>query len=298
MRIVLSGGTGFIGSKLITQLLERGDALTVLTRNVHRAKKKIPKVSLVEWNPKQPGAWQNCIDGADALIHLAGKPILENRWNTKVKKEITESRCISTQLLVDAVLQSKVPPRVFLSASGVGFYGEARHPTDESGAVGQSYLAQVCKDWEKPLELLDESLTRTVAMRIGIVLGDEGALPKMRLNMRFFSGFGNAEQFLSWIHWRDVCQIIVFALENDAVSGPLNVTGPKPVTMRQSTMALAKAMDKTFLLPIPDFAIRLALGEMADAVLTGQNAIPKKLTSLGYRFAYPTIDAALQDLLR
>ena len=297
MKIVLSGGTGFIGSKLIPFLIEKENELILLTRNAERAQQQFPNLRVVAWTPKEAGQWQRCIDGADAVIHLAGKGILDKRWNRQVKKEIVESRVLSTQLLVEAILQSTSPPSVFLSASGVGIYGEVTSPTTENNPVGDGFLASVCRDWEQPLESLHSSSTRAAAMRIGVVLGEAGALPKMKLNMRLLSGFGDDTQFLSWIHWLDVCQVIWFALHTDTVSGPLNVTAPIPVTMKQSTVALAKAMGKSFWLPIPKPAIRLALGEMADAVLIGQNAVPGKLNSLGYQFKYRTIEEALQDLL-
>ena len=294
MRVVISGGTGFIGSKLIPLLQKRGDEIFVFTRDATRSRsKELNDVTFIEWTPLSSGKWQQTIDGADVVIHLAGKPVVDKRWSASVKREILQSRAVTTKLIVEGILQSENPPAVFISASGVGYYGEVSAPTDEKGIGGEGFLAEVCKEWEAPNSLLQDSNTRSVILRIGVVLGDQGALPKMQLNMRFFSGFGNDSQFLSWIHWKDACEGILYTIDNPQVVGPVNLTAPNPETMRGFTVALAKVMRRPFWIPIPEFMIRLALGEMADAVLIGQNAIPKKLLDCGYSFQYPQLEEAL-----
>lgn len=298
MRIVISGGTGFIGSNLIPLLKKRGDDVVVFTRNVNRShSKKLEGVKLVEWTPLKSGKWQNTLDGSDVVIHLAGKPVVDKRWSSSVKSEIMSSRAMTTKLIVEGILQATKPPPVFISASGVGYYGEVCESTDEQGANGKGFLAEVCKAWEHPISLLKNTKTRSVVLRIGVVLGEQGALPKMVLNMRFLSGFGNNGQFLSWIHWQDACDGILYSIDNAQVVGPVNLTAPNPVTMKRFTIALANVMHQPFWIPIPEFMIRLALGEMADAVLIGQNAIPKQLMDLGYEFHYPQIKKALEELL-
>ncbi|MBH23431.1 MAG: TIGR01777 family protein [Myxococcales bacterium] len=301
MRIVVTGGTGFIGQHLVQLLLERGDEVVVLTRSASRSRGQVPaRVELVEWTPKAPGPWQTTLDGADAVIHLAGKPVIDDAWSDSVRREIMDSRVITTRLLVEGIQAAAKPPAVMLSGSAVGYYGDARRPVTEESPPGDGFLAEVCEAWEVAARPLKDSATRLVTLRIGIVLGTEsGALPQMTRAFKFFAGGypGSGEQHLPWIHWEDACGMMLWALENAEVTGPLNLTAPSPPTIKAFTQTLGEVMGRPSWIPVPGALMRAVAGERAAAVLEGQNAPPKKALELGYAFIHPELKGALRDLL-
>lgn len=298
MRIVVSGGTGFIGSALVQALTARGDEVIVLTR---RASKKPEQggVELVHWSPEERGEWQRTIDGADAVVHLAGASIAEGRWTEQRKAVLVSSRVRSTELVADAIAKAASKPRVFVSGSAVGFYGTATgdRVLEESSPPGDDFLARLVRDWEAAAA---GAGVRTVLPRLGVVLGrDGGAFARLLPMFRAFLGgpVGSGEQYMPWIHLRDVVRAIEHAIAHDRLEGPVNVTAPDPVTMNVFAATLGKVLGRPAALRVPAFAVKLAMGEAASVVLTGQRAVPTKLVESGFAFVFPELASALADLV-
>ena len=292
MRIVVTGGTGFLGGALVGRLRDDGHTVTVLTRGRTGA-------GTVHWNPEtSAGEWTSTLDGADAVIHLAGASIAGGRWTAERKALIRNSRVRSTRPLVNAILAARRPPAVLISGSAMGIYGpHGDEPLVEDSPPGSGFLASVCVDWER--EALNAALvSRVVVVRTGLALDRSGgALPQIALPFNFFAGgpIGSGRQYMSWIHRDDWVEMVRWALSNAAVSGPLNATAPDPVTNREFAKALGRVLRRPSFLPTPAFALRLALGEMADELLlTGQRVLPAKAQSLGFTFRYPTLEPALR----
>ena len=308
MRIVIAGGTGFLGSPLAEVYAEEGHDVRVLTRGLpagesrHDSGTGVPGVNRVGWRPDgQSGAWASALDGADAVINLAGEGIGDRRWTPQRRALIRDSRIVPTRSLAAAIAAASAPPPVFISASGVGYYGTAdATPKTESSPAGDDFLAQVCQDWEAEARRINSSATRVVTLRSGVVLERTGgALGKMMTPFRFFVGgrMGSGRQYMSWIHRIDWIEMIRWIVETRSVTGPLNVTAPAPVTNREFARALGRAMRRPSLLPAPSFALKLMLGEMAEPlVLRGQRAIPQCALSHGFHFRYPEIDQAFRGI--
>lgn len=263
---------------------------------------RIPSPARSEvWSPEQAGDWFRHIEGVDAVIHLAGEPVLGGRWTEVQKARIRRSRVESTRLLVEAMRSAKKRPSVFLCASAVGYYGghlDDREFNEESGA-GSDFLAEVVRQWEAEAERATELGARVVRLRIGLVLGDQGGmLGKMVPAFRMFVGgpVGQGGQCMSWIHIDDTVGLILFALEHPEVSGPLNLTAPEPATMDEFSRQLGKALGRPSLFRVPSPLVKLALGEASQPVLTGQKVLPQAALRLGYRFQYPALTVALEDL--
>ena len=308
MRIVIAGGTGFLGSPLAEVYAEEGHDVRVLTRGLppgesrHDSGTGVPGVTRVGWRPDgQSGAWASALDGADAVINLAGEGIGDRRWTPARKALLRDSRIIPTRSLAVAIAGAAAPPPVFVSASGAGYYGTAdAAPKTESSPAGDDFLAHVCQEWEAEARRIESSATRVVPIRSGVVLERTGgALGKMMTPFRFFVGgrMGSGRQYMSWIHRIDWIEMIRWIVETRSVTGPLNVTAPAPVTNREFARALGRAMRRPALLPAPSFALRLMLGEMAEPlVLTGQRAIPQCALAHGFHFRYPEIDQAFRGI--
>lgn len=291
--IVVTGGTGFIGKALVRALRDAKKDVAVLTRAPKHEGERA-------WTPNHEGAWTDVVDGADAVIHLAGAGVADEPWTQARKKEIEESRTISTRILAESIARAKRKPRCFVSASAIGYYG-FREPgeRDESSPPGDDFLARVCVEWERAAEPA-RAHTRVVHPRIGIVLGEEGALPKMVAPFKAMVGgpIGSGRQVLSWIHVVDVVLALSFFLDKDDARGPVNLVAPQPVSQRVFASAIGKQLGRPALVPTPGFALKLALGaERANIVLEGQRVVPARLTELGYRFRFPTLEKALADLL-
>lgn len=295
MKVVVTGGTGFLGTALLEALRGDGHAMTVLTRRPARAPGE------VQWTPgSRTGLWKRAFEGAGAVVNLAGEPIAEGRWTQKRKRRIRASRTDATRAVVAALRETGVRHATLLSGSAVGYYGTERSDTlDESSPPGDDFLASVCRAWEA--EALEASAdARVVLLRTGfVVAGDGGALPQLALPFRFFAGgpVGSGRQVMSWIHRDDWVAMVRWALSTDAVRGPINLTAPVPVTNREMATAIGRALHRPSFMPAPALALRVALGEMADAlVLNGQRVLPRVATDGGFRFRYETIDAALSDI--
>lgn len=300
MRVVIAGGTGFVGRALVARLHEAGHDVVVLTRGGRDVVTKFfPDGVVVErWNPEKapPVA---VVDGADAVVNLAGATIAR-RWTTAAKRLIVDSRLAATNALVQAMAEAKERPQAFVSASAVGYYGPGADQiiTEDSG-VGADFLADVCKQWEAAAEGAREHGIRVVTARLGLVLGDGGALQTMALPFKLFVGgpLGTGRQWMPWIHIDDCVGIIEHALAADALDGPVNVVGPSPLRNGEFAKILGRVLGRPAFMPAPAFAMRLLLGEMATMVLTGQRAMPEQATKAGYRFRFDDAEAALQDVL-
>lgn len=300
MRIFITGGTGFVGSHLTKTLVEQGHIVTILTRNFHR-EKMVPSISLIEGNPTKPGHWQDHLIKNDIIINLAGRSVF-CRWNKENKKQIIESRINTTKNIVAAIKQEKKKKITLLNASAVGYYGLHKNEMiDEDYPAGNDFLASVCQQWEATAQEAESDNTRVVLCRFGIILDKNGgALKKMLPIFKFGLGtpLGSGKQWLSWISVQDLIQIFIYLMENDAISGPVNCTAPKPLTNYHFSKTLAKVLRRPFFLPSPPiFLLRFLLGEFNSVVLEGQKVVPKKLLDNGFRFKHNNLLLALSDLI-
>ena len=295
MHTVVAGGTGFLGTALTSALINAGHEVSVLTRTPRAA-------NHVHWDPTNPlASWPDVIGRADAVINLAGEPLNARRWTTARKQALRRSRIVATQALVSAIRRATKRP-LFLSGSAIGFYGTDRHEAlDEGSSHGSDFLADLCVEWEQTARGA-EPVTRVVLLRTGVVLASEGgAFPELARPFKFFAGgpIASGRQVVSWIHVDDWVGMTLWALENAQVAGPLNLTAPNPVTNAELAKAIGHAVHRPSFVPAPAFAVRLLVGEMADAaILNGQCVIPAKAQSLGYQFVHPTIDNAVKQIAR
>ena len=303
MKIVLTGGTGFIGSALLKRLEREKHNVVLLSRNpdtvVHF---KTNFVEIDRWDGKSVGRWAEHVDGAEAVINLAGEPLAAKRWTEIQKARIVSSRVDGAKAIVAAIAGAQKKPSVLVNASAVGYYGNVESgDVTETHARGTDFLAQTCARWEEAARAAEEHGVRVVLLRTGIVLGkDGGALKKMLLPFKLFVGgsLGSGRQWFPWVHRDDVVSAILFALEKVALSGPVNVASPESVTMKEFCKRLGRVMRRPSWAPVPAFVLQIVLGEMSAVVLTGQRVVPGKLEAAGYNFQYPKLDGALEDILR
>lgn len=303
MHIVLAGGTGLIGDRLVHHVLTLRHSVTVLTRSPDQARRTLPSdVELLEWTARAAGAWSASIASADAVLNLAGASIAGGRWTPSRQRLILESRLNATRAVVDAIRAAPHKPAVLVNASAVGYYGDVPEgEVDESCASGSGFLADVCRRWEEEALRAATEGVRVVLARTGIVLDAHGgALQRLVLPFRFFVGgpLGSGRQWMPWIHVEDEVRAIIHAIQTPSLSGPLNLVAPLPVRMREFCETLGRVLGRPSWAPVPSAVLRLVLGEMADVVLTGQRAIPKQLLESGFRFRYDQLEAALRELLR
>ena len=289
-KVAITGATGLVGKALGKRLKD----YEVLRVSRDRA------AADVYWNPAKGEIEAEKLEGVDSIIHLAGYGIAEKRWTPEVKQQIRQSRIDGTRLIVETLKKLHSQPSTFLSASAIGYYGDrGDEELDESASPGNSFLANICKDWEA--EALRAEGIRVVCMRIGIVLSRSGgALKKMLLPFQLGMGgrIGSGTQYMSWISMDDLVSGIVFCLENPEVSGAVNFTAPHPVTNLEFTQKLAKALGRPSVIPLPAFAARLLAGEMADELLLSSiRALPQMLESSGFEFEHPELDSALKRVL-
>ncbi len=306
MRVFITGGTGLIGSRLVRQLQERQDSVLLLTRRPAQAREQCgSECTVVEGDPTQPGAWMDAIQDCDGVVHLAGESIFNRRWNEAFKAVLRDSRVQSTDLVVQALARNPRTaagnPKVLVNASAIGYYGfHGAEELAEEDRPGDDTLARICVDWEKAAQAAEPLGVRVVRLRIGVVLAKEGgAVAKMLTPFKLGVGgpVGSGAQWVSWIHHADVVGIALLALDNPNATGPINATAPQPVTNKELSKALGRALHRPSLLPTPVFALKLMMGEVADVIGKGQRVLPKRALALGYPFRFPTLDAALADLL-
>lgn len=302
MRVVLAGGTGFIGGALRESLVQKGHEVIVLTRRSGPENQPTLRTRFCVWNPPAGGPWEKELDGADAVINLAGEPIVGKRWTQQQKQKIAESRREATGAVVRAIQSAKRKPSFLLNASAVGYYGPCgdEEVTEESSPAND-FLSQTCKAWEAEALRAEDLGVRVVRLRIGIVLEKGGgALGKMLTPFRLGLGgpLGNGNQWMSWIHRSDLIDLIHFLLERKEIRGAVNATAPEPARMKEFSSALGRALHRPAIFPVPAFALKVLLGEMADVLLNGQRVFPRRALKAGYVFKYPRLDRAFEEILR
>ncbi|MBI4971085.1 MAG: TIGR01777 family protein [Candidatus Omnitrophica bacterium] len=303
MNIVLAGGSGFVGKALVIKLVEEGYKIILLTRNPEKLKWLNKNfVTAVAWDGKCVDEWAKYVDSADAVINLSGESIAAKRWSQPQKKKILESRINATRAIVDAIRSAGKKPPVFMNASAVGYYGNVENgDVIESNTKGSGFLADVCEAWENEARAAESLGVRVVMFRLGVVLGEGGgALAKMIPSFKLFIGgpLGSGMQWFPWVHRDDVSRAICFALKNQKLSGPINMTAPEAVTMKQFCAVLGKSLNRPSWAPVPAFILKVLLGEMSEMFLTGQKAIPRKLVESGYQFSHPQLDEALHQIIK
>jgi uncharacterized protein (TIGR01777 family) len=297
MHVFVTGATGLIGRALVPALRAAGHEVTALSRRAG-AGRSPAGATVVQGDPAAPGAWQEALAACDACVHLAGEPVAAGRWTAERKRAIRESRVASTRLVAETLARSG--PTVLVSGSAIGYYGpRGDEALDEDSPPGDDFLARVCVEWEAAAAPAARR-ARLVLLRTGIVLAREGgALPQLLRPFRFFAGgpIGDGAFWQAWIHLADEVGLVLWALENAAVSGPLVATAPAPVRNRELASALGHVLHRPSALKVPRVALELALGELASVVATGQRALPRKALALGYRFRFPELEPALRELL-
>lgn len=299
MNILINGGLGFIGRHLSHLLLRRGHRVTAV--GSRRDPQRIPHENFryISADASRPGPWQEHLRDAEAVVNLAGKPIF-TRWNQSVKKSIYESRILTTRNLVAALPGNQAIP--LCSASGVGYYGNRGDGIlEEQDAPGDDFLAAVARDWEAEAFRAKEKGIRVVAARLGIVLGKGGgAMEKMIPVFRLLAGgpLGDGKQWFPWIHLDDTLAAFLFVLENTQVEGAVNFTAPHPVRNREFARTLGRVLNRPAIMPAPAFMIRLMMGEFGSALLASQRAVPARLLQAGFKFQYPRLEEALQNIIR
>jgi hypothetical protein len=309
MRIIIAGGSGFLGRELANAFVAAGHQVQILSRQASQrsqpeAARSSPLVERVSWTPDgTSGAWASACAGADVVVNLAGESIAAGRWTPDRKARLRSSRVLATRSLARFIGESPRPPAAFVSASAIGFYGDrGGEPLAENAGPGRDFLAELAVQWEQEALAARSERTRVVLLRTGIVLDpSEGALAKMVTPFRLFAGgpFGSGRQFMSWIHRDDWVSLARWAVETPGVGGPLNLTAPNPVTNAEFARALGRALHRPAAVPAPGFALTLMLGEMAGPLLLySQRVMPAKALESGFRFAHPDLDEALADLLQ
>ncbi|MBI4429789.1 MAG: TIGR01777 family protein [Ignavibacteriales bacterium] len=303
MKIVITGGSGFLGTALVKRLTDTNHSLVILSRNPQKAKGKLPvNVHVDYWDAMTSGSWIQHVDGAEAIINLTGESLGGKRWTKKQKEILLSSRIQSTRGIVEALSNAKTKPKVLINQSAVGFYGDVpAGDVTESHPKGNDFLGDVASQWENEARKAEVLGIRVVTPRTGVVLDRKGgALPRLLLPFSMFVGgpLGSGMQWFPWIHLEDEIGALVFALENSKLSGPVNLTAPEPVTMKDFCSALGKAMHRPSWAPVPGFALKILVGEMAGPLLLGgQKVIPKKLQESGYVFKFPRLESALEDIM-
>jgi hypothetical protein len=301
MQIFITGGTGFIGRNLARRLAEKGHTILVLTRSKKGREEPDARITHIQGESTKPGPWQEYIKDCDIIINLAGATIF-SKWNKKQKKLILESRVKTTQNIVRALRIGSEKKVTLISASAIGYYGFHKdEKLDEKAGPGEDFLATVTRAWETEAPKAQEKGVRVVLSRFGIMLGEKGGA--LSLMSRFFKLFlggplGNGRQWFSWVHIRDLVEIVVFLIEHPEISGPVNACSPHPLRNKDLAKALGKALHRPSFLRAPAFAVRLLLGEFGNVVLKGQRVLPRRLLQLGFVFQFPEIQGALADILR
>ena len=301
MRVTITGATGLIGRRLVRELTARGDEVTVLSRDPGEGASARSRASqAAAWDPSAGPAPAAALAGRDAVVHLAGENVAQ-RWSDDAKRRILSSREQGTRNLIAGLTAAEPRPKVLVSSSAVGYYGpHGPEALPEDTPAGDDFLARVCVVWEREAQAAEALGLRVVLVRTGVVLDKGGgALGKM---LPFFKAciagpVAGGEQYLPWVHADDVVGIMLRAIDDESWSGPVNATAPEPVTNREFSKALGRALHRPAFAPIPALAIRLLYGEMAEIVTKGQNAVPQRTLELGYRHRHPELDEALRSAL-
>jgi uncharacterized protein (TIGR01777 family) len=302
MKIFVTGGTGFVGRYVTKRLSESGHEAFILTRSPIRAKESVSWATIIEGDPRKPGEWQQKVAESDAVINLAGSSIF-TLWTDSARKSILDSRIVTTRNLVDALIVSG-KEKILINGSAVGYYGSRMDDEilDEDAPHGDEFMSQVCVEWEDEAKRAAEHGSRVALCRFGIVLGrGGGALAMMLPAFRYLLGssIGSGRQWMSWIHLEDLFNIFLHLLSNVEISGPVNCVAPNAVRNAEFANILSRTLGRPFLLPAaPAFLLRIVLGEFANVVLKGQRVVPKRLMETGFSFRFPTLQQALEDLIK
>ncbi|MCL4534095.1 MAG: TIGR01777 family oxidoreductase [Bacteroidetes bacterium] len=295
MKVIITGGAGFIGQQLTAALQDKGHEVKILDHHTPKLKVEFVEADLGT-QPLAPELFQD----VDAIIHLAGKNLF-GRWNESVKKQILESRVFGTRSLVSSLQGLDRRPRALISASAVGFYGDrGEEDLDEASPPGRDFLATVCYGWEQEARKAEALGLRTAQVRTAPVLGYGGLLAKLLPAFKLGLGgpIGSGEQWFPWVHIRDIVNIYVFALENESVQGPVNACAPQLVRNKEFARVLGQVLSRPAFLPLPKWALKIVFGDLADAVVVSQKVHPKRLEEAGYKFLYPDLREALREALR
>ncbi|MCX8023525.1 MAG: TIGR01777 family oxidoreductase [Syntrophorhabdaceae bacterium] len=301
MKILITGGTGFVGRELTSRLIQEGYEVTILTRSLKSTQKTEVGLSYLEGDPTEKGPWQEAIKNHDGVINLAGASIF-SKWSEENKKAIRDSRVFTTRNIVEAIPQFKDKQFHLFSASAVGYYGfHGDEELSEESPPGGDFLAKVAAEWEAEAKKAQDRGARVVITRFGIVLGEKGgALSQMvPLFQKFIGGpIGSGRQWFSWVHIKDLSEAFIFLLKHPEITGPVNVCSPNPVRNRDLAKAIGRALNRPSFVPAPGFLVKLILGEFGSVILEGQKVIPKRLLEKGFTFKYPDINSALESILK
>ena len=300
MKIAVTGATGTIGRPLVRALLERGDEVTVLSRDPDGARRSLGAVEAIGWlDPAQEPAPSRALAGRDAVVHLMGAPVAQ-RWSSEAKRAIRDSRVLGTRFLLEGLRAADPRPKVLVSQSATGWYGSrGDERLDESEPAAADCLARVCADWEAEAGRATELDMRVVTCRTGVVLArGGGALERMLPPFKLGVGgpIAGGRQYMPWIHLEDEVAALVFCLDHEGASGPVNLTAPEPVTNKEFSSTLGRVLHRPAVAPVPAAALRLLFGEMASIITVSQRAVPRRLEQLGYRFREPSLERALHSV--
>jgi len=307
MRVIVTGGTGLIGSALTHNLARDGHEVIVLTRSPGSAHGLPENARAVGWDTRSADGWANLADGADAIVNLAaenlaGEGFFPTRWTPERRQRIRQSRLEAGRAVVDAVERATNKPSVVIQSSAVGYYGpHGDEVLTEEAPAGDDFLASVCVDWEASTAAVEEHGVRRAIMRTGLVLSTQsGALPRILFRYNLLGGgpFGSGRQWWSWIHLLDEARAIRFLIENEAASGPFNLTAPNPARNSEFGKTLGSVMKRPHYLPLPAFVMHALFGEVATVVVDGQRVVPQKLQELGFDFRFPALEPALRHVLK
>jgi uncharacterized protein (TIGR01777 family) len=307
MRVLIAGGSGLIGRALTLKFSEAGNEIVILSRSPGKVNRLPVRARAVEWDGKTINDWEKLIEVTDVVINLTGENlsgngILPSRWTKDRKKRIVQSRINSGRILAQAIEKANKKPSVFVQASGINYYDSyANKAVTEDDLAGNDFLANLSKEWEASSQGVEATGVRRVIIRNGVVLSDKGgALRFLTLPYKLFVGgkLGKGNQIYSWIHIKDVVDVIGFLIQNTHAKGPFNLTSPNPVTNDEFGRTIASVLKRSHYFTVPAFAMQLAFGEVATVVLNGQKVIPEKLMESGYKFQYPLLENALIDLLK
>jgi hypothetical protein len=301
-RVLITGGSGFLGRALSHALLARGDRVTILTRDPARSRPHLPPgVRVAAYTPDREGPWTEELGVVDAVIHLAGEPVAQ-RWTAAVKDRIKKSRVDTTRVLVEAIGKAPRKPKVLVCASATGFYGPrpAGEKLDETSDQGKGFLADLVAEWEEAARGAEQHGLRVVEVRIGVVLGEGGgALEKMILPFKLFAGgpVGDGKQIISWVHRDDLVGMVLLALDDERVKGPLNAVSPNAATGAEMAEGIGQVLGRSSWLPVPEFAVKAMMGEASEIMITGQRVYPARAVELGYEFHHTRLVPALESIL-
>ncbi len=306
MKILITGGTGLIGTALLPFLSDTASRITILSRTVEGRSSQYLNVEYVRWDAKTTAGLGKAVNQADVVLNLAGenlagKGFLPARWTEERKSSILISRIDVGKALTAAIISARKKPALFIQASAVGYYPTHRDDQviTEGCPAGEDFLSRVAAAWEESTSAVESHGIRRAIIRIGMVLSNQGgALPRMLLPHRLYLGgpFGSGQQWYSWVHIKDVCRAVRYLIELPAAAGVYNITAPNPVKNKTFSQILGQVISKPSYLPVPAFFFRLAFGEVADVILKGQRVLPESLQESGFQFSFPTLDSALQDL--